>query len=120
MLRVVTMLGALLSLLIVFAKGDVVVFGHRTDISIWFVVLLGIPNSLTWASIWPLAIDGLGRFTKVGASLLIMGLCGNAILPVIYGYFADRVGLREAYWVLTPCYAYLMYYALWGHKLRKW
>jgi len=120
MLRVVTALGAALSLLIIFARGEVSLFGHRTDISIWFVVLLGIPNSLTWAGIWPLAIDGLGRFTKVGASLLVMGLCGNAILPLVYGYFADRVGLREAYWVLLPCYGYLIYYAAWGHKLRKW
>lgn len=120
MLRLVTMMGAVLSLLIVFARGEVNLFGHQTDISIWFVVLLGIPNSLTWAGIWPLAIDGLGRFTKVGASLLIMGLCGNAILPVVYGYFADSVGLREAYWVLLPCYLYLIYYAMWGHKLRTW
>src|SRR5690606_11321715 len=72
MLRVVTIMGAILSLLIVFARGEVSLFGHQTDISIWFIVLLGIPNSLTWAGIWPLAIDGLGRFTKVGASLLIM------------------------------------------------
>lgn len=120
MLRLVTLMGAVLSLLIVFARGEVNLFGHQTDISIWFVVLLGIPNSLTWAGIWPLAIDGLGRFTKVGASLLIMGLCGNAILPVVYGYFADSVGLREAYWVLLPCYLYLIYYAMWGHKLRTW
>lgn len=120
MLRIVTILGAILSLLIVFARGEITLFGHQTDISIWFIVLLGIPNSLTWAGIWPLAIDGLGRFTKVGASLLIMGLCGNAILPVVYGYFADSVGLREAYWVLLPCYLYLIYYAMWGHKRRKW
>ena len=120
MLRVVTIMGAVLSLLIVSTNGDVTIFGHKTDVSIWFVVLLGIPNSLTWAGIWPLAIDGLGRFTKVGASLMIMGLCGNAILPLVYGYFADKIGLQEAYWVLFPCYLYLIYYAMWGHKLRRW
>jgi FHS family L-fucose permease-like MFS transporter len=94
--------------------------GHTADISIWFITLLGISNSLTWAGIWPLALDGLGRFTKVGASLMIMGLCGNAILPMVYGYFADGYGLREAYWVLLPCYLYLVYYAVYGHKIRKW
>lgn len=126
MLRLVTVMGGVLTLLIVFTRGEVTVtipvFGqtHTTDISIWFIVLLGIPNSLTWAGIWPLAIDGLGKFTKVGASLMIMGLCGNAIMPMIYGYFADTSGLREAYWVLMPCYLYLMYYAFFGHKLRRW
>jgi FHS family L-fucose permease-like MFS transporter len=120
MLRLVTVMGGILTLLIVFTRGEVTILGHTTDISIWFIVLLGIPNSLTWAGIWPLAIDGLGKFTKVGASLMIMGLCGNAIMPMIYGYFADTSGLREAYWVLMPCYLYLMYYAFFGHKLRRW
>lgn len=120
MLKVVTILGVVLSLLVIFVRGEVTILGHTTDISIWFVVLLGISNSLTWAGIWPLALDGLGRFTKVGASLLIMGLCGNALLPLVYGYFADSFGLRQAYWVLVPCYLYLIYYAIYGHKARKW
>jgi FHS family L-fucose permease-like MFS transporter len=120
LLQIVTVLGAVLSLLIVYAKGEVTFLGHTADISIWFITLLGISNSLTWAGIWPLALDGLGRFTKVGASLMIMGLCGNAILPMVYGYFADGYGLREAYWVLLPCYLYLVYYAVYGHKIRKW
>lgn len=120
MLKVVTILGVVLSLLVIFVRGEVTILGHTTDISIWFIVLLGISNSLTWAGIWPLALDGLGRFTKVGASLLIMGLCGNALLPLVYGYFADSFGLREAYWVLVPCYLYLIYYAIYGHKARKW
>lgn len=120
LLQIVTVLGAVLSLLIVYAKGEVTFLGHTADISIWFVTLLGISNSLTWAGIWPLALDGLGRFTKVGASLMIMGLCGNAILPMVYGYFADGYGLREAYWVLFPCYLYLIYYAVYAHKIRKW
>lgn len=120
MLKLVTILGVVLSLLIIFVRGEVTILGHTIDISIWFIVLLGVSNSLTWAGIWPLALDGLGRFTKVGASLLIMGLCGNALLPLVYGYFADAFGLREAYWVLVPCYLYLIYYAVYGHKARRW
>ncbi len=95
--------------------GTVTYFGHEADISIWFVVLLGLANSLVWAGIWPLALDGLGRFTKLGASVLIMGLCGNAVLPLVYGWFADMAGERTAYWVLLPCYGYLMFYAFYGH-----
>src|SRR5690606_19036817 len=103
-LQICTMLGTLFSLLIIFARGQIRLLGHQADISIWFVVLLGLANSLIWAGIWPLALEGLGKFTKLGASVLIMGLSGNAILPVIYGHFADLHGLREAYWVLVPCY----------------
>jgi fucose permease len=118
--RICALLGTIFTLLIVFTKGQVVFFGHSTDISIWFVVALGFANALVWAGIWPLALDGLGRFTKVGASLLIMGLAGNAILPLVYGYFSDMIGTRYAYWVLFPCYLFLVYYAFYGHKVRKW
>jgi FHS family L-fucose permease-like MFS transporter len=65
-------------------------------------------------------LDGLGRFTKLGASVMIMGLCGNAIMPVLYGYFADTFDLRQAYWVLFPCYLFLVFYAIYGHKIRNW
>lgn len=119
-LRFCTLLGTVLTLLIIYTSGQVSFLGHTTDLSIWFVVLLGLANSLVWAGIWPLALDGLGRFTKLGASILIMGLCGNAILPLFYGYFADRFNVRQAYWVLFPCYLYLVFYAVYGHRVRTW
>src|SRR5207253_689407 len=111
-----TIAGIIFTLCIIFIKGQVFFLGHATDISIWFVVLLGLANSLVWAGIWPLALDGLGRFTKLGASVLIMGFCGNAILPLFYGYFADVYNVRQAYWVLFPCYLYLVFYAFYGHR----
>lgn len=119
-LRICTLLGTIFTLLIIFTHGQVTFLGHTTDISIWFVVLLGLANSLVWAGIWPLALDDLGRFTKLGASVMIMGLCGNAIMPLFYGHFADVVNVREAYWVLLPCYLYLVFYAVKGHKFRRW
>lgn len=119
-LRICTFLGLIFTIGILFASGPVQLAGLQADWSIWFVVLLGLSNSLIWAGIWPLAIDGLGKFTKLGASILIMGLCGNAILPLIYGYFADLYDLRTAYMVLVPCYIYLIFYAVKGHQIRQW
>ena len=119
-LRLFTLLGSMFSLLIIFANGQVSFLGHSADISIWFVVLLGLANSMVWAGIWPLALDGLGRFTKLGASVMIMGLCGNAILPLVYGWLADVYNTRYAYWVLFPCYLYLVFYAFYGHRIRRW
>ncbi len=119
-LRLCTLLGTLFTLLIIFTNGRVSFLGHSADISIWFVVLLGFANSMVWAGMWPLALDGLGRFTKLGASIMIMGLCGNAILPLFYGWLADLYNVRYAYWVLFPCYLYLVFYAFYGHKIRKW
>jgi FHS family L-fucose permease-like MFS transporter len=119
-LRGCTLLGIIFTLLIIFSHGEVKLLGHVTDISIWFVVLLGFANSMVWTGIWPLALADLGKFTKLGGSVLIMGLCGSAILPLAYGYFADTYNLRVAYWVLVPCYMYLVFYAFYGHQIRKW
>lgn len=106
-------LGLIFSLGVVLSNMQVSFWGHDANLSIWFLVLLGFPNSLIYAGIWPLSIRGLGRFTKIGSSLLIMGLCGNAILPLIYGHFADLFSVKQAYWVLIPCYLYLMFFFVW-------
>ena len=120
MLRICTILGAALTLLIIYSSGSYTFLGHTTDISIWFIVLLGLANSLVWAGIWPVALKNLGRFTKVGASALIMALCGSAIFPLIYGYVADMSNVRTAYWILFPCYVYLVFYACYGHLIQRW
>jgi MFS transporter, FHS family, L-fucose permease len=119
-LRICTSLGVVFTLMFFTFSGKVTILGHTSDISIWFIVLLGLANSLIYAGIWPLAIDGLGRFTKLGSSILIMGLCGSAILPLIYGYFADLYDVHAAYWVLLPGYIYLVYYAFYGHRVKSW
>jgi len=119
-LKICTVLGLLFSLLVLLLHGKIQLLGHYTDISVWFILLLGFANSMIWAGIWPLALDNLGRFIKVGASLLIMGLCGNAIMPLLYGLWADSHGLRAAYGILIPCYLYLIFYAFYGYKLKSW
>lgn len=88
--------------------------------SIWSLVLLGVPNSLIYAGIWPLAIRGLGKWTGLGSSLLVMALCGNAVLPLLYGYVSDYIGLQASYWLLLPCFAYMVFYAVYGYKIEKW
>lgn len=119
-LRICTVLGFLFSFAIMVLSGKVAIFGYGMDISVWFLVLLGFANSMIWAGVWPLALSGLGRFLKIGASLLVMALCGNAIMPLLYGFFADTIGLKEAYIVLLPCYAYLIYYSFYGFKVKSW
>ena len=115
-----TVLGLCLSLGVIFADWQVSLFGHQANASIYFLSAIGFPNALIYAGIWPLSIHDLGRFTKTGSSLLVMGLCGNAILPLIYGLIADGNSLRAGYWVLIPCFLYLIFFAVYGHKITSW
>lgn len=88
-------------------------------VSVLFVALLGLANALVWPSMWPLALDGLGRFTKTGSALLIMAIAGGAILPLVYGKLADVLSTQAAYWVCVPSYLVVMYYAFFGYKAGK-
>jgi glucose/galactose transporter len=89
--------------------------------SILFIAALGFANSIMWPAIWPLAIEGLGKFIKTGSAMLIMGIAGGAILPLLYGYLADldSVGPTQAYWVMVPCYLIILHFAAYGHKIGK-
>lgn len=87
-------------------------------ISIYLVALLGLANALLWPAIWPLAIADLGKFTKMGSSLLVTGIIGGAFLPLLFGYVADVASHKVAYIVCLPAYLYIMYYALSGSKIR--
>jgi glucose/galactose transporter len=87
--------------------------------SVCFISLLGLSNALIWPSIWPLAIDGLGKFTKTGASLLIMAIGGGAILPLLYGRLVESFGNHDSYLIVVPCYSMILFYAAYGHKLGK-
>jgi glucose/galactose transporter len=91
------------------------------------LLLASFSNSLMWPAIWPLAIKDLGKFTKVGASLLVMAIVGGAVIPLIFGVIVDAVKTTEvpivtdyqsAYWVMIPCYLFICYFALSGHKIR--
>jgi fucose permease len=88
--------------------------------SVLFITLLGFANALVWPAVWPLAIHDLGRFIKTGSALLIMGIAGGALLPLVWGYLADISGSQQAYWIGIPCYLFILYFAVAGHKVRYW
>jgi len=85
-------------------------------VTVLFVALLGLANALVWPAMWPLAIRGLGKFTKTGSALLVMAIAGGAILPLIYGKLAVSFSTQAAYWICVPAYLIIMYYAFIGHK----
>jgi FHS family L-fucose permease-like MFS transporter len=88
--------------------------------SIFFIALLGLANSLMWPAIFPMAIDGLGRFTQRGSALLIMGIAGGAIIPQFYGYLAKSIPANAAFfWSTLPCYLYILYYAVAGARVGR-
>ncbi len=102
-------LGIIFSLIAIFTTGTT---------SVFFIAVLGLANAVMWPAIWPLALEGLGKFTKIGSALLIMGIAGGATLPLIYGRLADVINNQQAYWIMVPAYLFLLFFATIGHKIR--
>jgi fucose permease len=87
-------------------------------VSVAFIALLGLANSLMWPAIFPLAINGLGKFIKVGSAILIMAIAGGATLPLLYGHLADHIGNQQSYLLMAPCYAVILVFAVAGYKVK--
>ena len=130
-LKICTILGVTFSLGAIFVPDHIVFSMSFIDImtfkpivlvlpvTVLFVALLGLANALVWPAMWPLAITGLGRFTKTGSAMLIMAIAGGALLPLLYGKLAVSFTTQSAYWVCVPAYLFIMYYAFIGHKAGK-
>jgi MFS transporter, FHS family, L-fucose permease len=103
---------------------SICVFATSGYTAITFIALLGLANALMWPAIFPLAINGLGKFTKIGSALLIMGIAGGALLPLLYTTLKDKASFNcsnsaSFLMVILPCYAFIFYYAVEGYSVGK-
>jgi glucose/galactose transporter len=99
---------------------SIAVFATHGYTAITFIALLGLANALMWPAIWPLAIDKLGKFTKTGSALLVMGIAGGAVIPLLYGTLKDKMPNHVAFFIcVLPCYLYILFYAMKGHKAGR-
>jgi len=84
-----------------------------------FFALLGLSQSAMWPIIWPLALNGLGRHTKIGSAILVMMIVGGAVILPLMGVFAEWMDSRKlGFLVMIPCWIFLIYYAVSGYKSR--
>ncbi|MCL7989416.1 sugar MFS transporter [Sphingobacterium sp. lm-10] len=94
----------------------VIIVSTTGMVSLAFVAMLGLANSLVWPAIWPLALRGMGRLTPSASGLLVMGIAGGAVLPLAYGQLSQLIGNTQAYWIVFPSYLFVLYYATLGHR----
>lgn len=103
----------------------VVIFGSG-QLAVWSVIGIGLFCSIMWSNIFTLSIDGLGEHTSQGSSLLIMGILGGALIPVLQGGLADILGtaanpdagVQLSFIIPLLCFSYHIFYGLVGYKMR--
>jgi glucose/galactose transporter len=89
--------------------------------TVTFIAMLGFANALVWPTIWPLALEGLGTYTAKGSALLIMGISGGAIMPLIFGKISQISGdMQFTYLIGIISYTFIFLYAVKFHKMNSW
>ncbi|WP_416306646.1 sugar MFS transporter [Neptunicella sp. SCSIO 80796] len=86
---------------------------------IYLIAFLGFANAIVWPAIWPMALKGLGAYTAKGSAVLIMAIAGGAIMPLVYGGLSSVSSIFTAYAILLPCYLFILFYAIKGHKVAR-
>lgn len=86
--------------------------GH---IAMWTILSVGLFNSIMFPTIFSLAVNGLGKHRGQGSGILCAAIVGGAILPVVQGLFADRIGIQTAFFIPVLCYLYIAYYGWRGY-----
>jgi len=85
------------------------------------IAFLGLANAIVWPAVFPLALSGMGKLTSVGSALLVMGISGGAFGPLFWGLASgSSMGQQGGYIVMLPCYAFILFYAVKGCKMRSW
>lgn len=130
-LTISAILGLLLTVLIVtgdntsYAIANVLLVpfgGTALPDTLLMIAFLGLANAIVWPAVWPLALSGMGKLTSVGSALLVMGIAGGAFGPLFWGLTssATDLGQQGGYMVMFPCYLFILFYAVKGHKMRSW
>jgi FHS family L-fucose permease-like MFS transporter len=103
-------LGVALMLVSMFTTGQVAIAS---------LVLCGLANSVMYPTVFALGIAELGPMTSKGSGVITIGNVGGAVIPVLFGWLADRIGIQYAFVLPIICYIYVAYYGFSGYKTES-
>jgi FHS family L-fucose permease-like MFS transporter len=110
LLAILGFFGIALLLLAMFSHGSV---------AAWSLVFCGLANSIMYPTIFALGIAELGSLTSAGSGVITIGNVGGAVIPLLFGWAADKFGFSLAFIVPMLCYLYISYYGAYGYKPRR-
>jgi FHS family L-fucose permease-like MFS transporter len=85
-------------------------------VAVWSMVAVGLCNAIMFATIFSLAINGVGEYTMRASGLLSTAIVGGAIIPFIQGVIKDHYNWQWAFIMPALCYLYILFYAVNGYR----
>ncbi len=83
------------------------------------LISVGLFNSILFPCIFTLGVERLGKFSEEGSSLLVMGIAGGAIIPLMMGALINEIGLQKIFFIPLLCYVVIIFYGLAGSRINK-
>lgn len=97
----------------------IVAIAMQGQVAVWSVIMIGFFHSIMFPTIFALALNNLGSYTKDGSTYLVMAIVGGAFIPVAMGYISDKTSIQTAFIIPAICYLYILYYAVIGSKTKE-
>jgi len=79
---------------------------------------VGLFNSVMFAIIFSLSVEGLGKYTTKASGILSAAIAGGAIISFSQGYLKDHSTWTVAFMIPVICYLYLVFFGLNGYKSK--
>ena len=83
------------------------------------LVCCGLCTSVMWGTIFNLSVEGLGKYSALASGLFMTMVVGGGVLPLIQNAIADATSYMASYWVVVAALAYMLWFALFGSKVKN-
>ncbi len=83
----------------------------------WAFPLIGLFASVMWPAVFSLALNSVEAHHGAFSGILVTGIAGGAVVPLIIGALGDALGLRGGLCFLYLTFGYILSVSFWARPL---
>lgn len=89
------------------------------NLAVWSMIAVGLCNSIMFAIIFSLSVEGLGKYTTKASGLLSTAIVGGAIVSFSQGFLIDHYTWLISFMLPLGCYLYILFYGVNGYRRQS-
>ena len=88
-------------------------------LAVWTLIAVGVCNSVMFAVIFSLSLEGVGGYVTRASGLLSTAIAGGAVISFFQGVLKDSFSWLVAFLVPVVCYGYLFFFGVNGYRTKR-
>jgi MFS transporter, FHS family, L-fucose permease len=89
------------------------------NLAVWSMIAVGLCNSIMFATIFSLSVEGLGKYTTKASGILSTAIVGGAIISFSQGFLIDHYTWLISFMLPLVCYLYILFYGVNGYRRQR-